>query len=195
MTGTPSHAQNSSVFYDSDFNQPIKLDLRSARTLSGMFAESKFNQDIDWDVTMVTDFSNFLKNSDFNSANSKLNLQLGNPTRMYAMFQGVSKYYGTEVQDWNVGSVTNMAYMFASTWFSHNLEMWDVRKVTDFSYMFKAASVNYNFNCWDMKAVHNLYGMFEGSENEGKKENYAIRKAWSYLSNKGYSGSNHNSKI
>ena len=190
---TQSCTKFQSVFYDSDFNQPIKLDLRSARTINSMFAESKFNQDIDWDVTMVTDFSNFLKNSDFNSANSKLKLQLGNPTRMYGMFWG-SKYYGTEVQDWNVKTVTSMAYMFASTPFSHNLEMWDVTRVTDFSYMFKAASVNYNFNCWDMKAVQNMYGMFEGSGMRGKKENYAIKKAWSYLSNKGYSGSNHNSR-
>jgi len=63
----------SSLFFESDFNQPIgNWDVSNVTDMNAMFFESRFNQPIgDWDVSNVTDMNDMFGWSDFDGDISK----------------------------------------------------------------------------------------------------------------------------
>ena len=55
--------------------------------------------------------------------------------------------FNSDLSDWNVSNVTNMAYMFYSTTsFNNDLSNWDVSKVTNMNTMFYGVLSMNNIN-------------------------------------------------
>jgi surface protein len=68
----------------------------------------------------------------------------------------------TNINSWNVSSVTNMAGMFASAQtFNQNIGSWNTSAVTNMNSMFNGArAFNQNIGAWNTSAVTNMGGMF-----------------------------------
>lgn len=86
---------------------------------------------------------------------------VGNVTDMSYMFAHCSLmdlYLGS----WNVSSVTNMSNMFVNAQFRGiGVELWNVSSVTDMSYMFYGTAISAPIGVWDVSNVTNMSHMFE----------------------------------
>ncbi len=99
------------------------------------------------------------------TATDVLNLT-GTTTLQYA-FSGCSKLDKVEgMNDWDVSSVTNMAYMFQDTEnFNQNISNWDVSSVTTMEVMFeRAEKFNQDIGGWDVSSVISMRYMFGSAD-------------------------------
>jgi len=67
--------------------------------------------------------------------------------------------------NWEMGSIENMQYMFFSTFFDQNINSWDVSNVTRMDWMFADALFNQYIGDWDVSNVVNMEGMFDYAVN------------------------------
>ena len=83
------------------------------------------------------------------------------------VFHTASSFTGDEsIDDWNVSSVTDMAYMFyTASSFNHHLSSWDVSSVTDISGMFYSATSSFSSSVggWDVSKVTDMANMFRNA--------------------------------
>ena len=149
------------------FNQNIDgWDVGNVTIMQSMFTTAtSFNQNLNsWDVSSVTNFNYMFQNAyNFNGNISNWTIS-SSPTTMAGMFYGSGGpiVFNQNIGGWNVGSVTNMSYMFYSaTSFNQNLNSWDVSDVTNMSAMFQSAtSFNGNISNWNVGSVTNMMNMF-----------------------------------
>ena len=107
-------------------------------------------------------FHSVLTVSSFNSDLS--NWDVSSVTNMASMFHSASLFEG-DLSKWDVSSVTNMANMFHSaSAFNSDLSKWEVFSVTDMSFMFQSASsFNGDLLKWDVSSVTTMVNMFNGA--------------------------------
>lgn len=86
-------------------------------------------------------------------------------TDMSMLFRFSDRTDFAGIENWDVSSVTDMAYMFCGAEsFNRPLNDWDVSKVTDMSYMFcDAKRFNQSLNLWDVSSVKNADCMFKNA--------------------------------
>ena len=116
-------------------------------------------------TTLVTDMSNlfFSVNEEemiLYTINGHLaQWDVGNVTNMSGLF--ASSSFDQDIGNWDVGNVTNMSRMFASSSFNLDIGDWDVGNVTNMSYMFSSASsFNRDIGNWDVSSVTDMAFMF-----------------------------------
>ena len=82
---------------------------------------------------------------------------------MTFQFFGVTTAKDWSVKSWNVGSVTDFSYMFASWVGQHDIGLgeWDVKNGKYMDYMFAEASSNVpiNFRRWNTGNARSMEGM------------------------------------
>ncbi len=126
--------------------------------MSYMFYDSAFNANIgDWDMNSVKNMRGMFRGArsftDGNIGNWKNNL--GKWDNMTQMFYDANVFNG-DISNWNVGSVTNMEWMFrrASNFTNINIGKWNIGKVANMQLMFsdvKIQTIVYNdiLKDWD----------------------------------------------
>jgi len=104
--------------------------------------------------------SMFAYNSTFNDSDLQY-WDVSSVTNMYSMFISCSAF-DANISSWNVGAVTNMGSLFFSaTSFNQNIGSWNVGAATDTSYMFRNAnSFNQDISNWDVSSVTDMNYMF-----------------------------------
>ena len=112
----------SSLFFESDFNQPIgNWDVSNVTDMHYMFAYSAFDQDISsWDVSNVTNMSGMFSYTVFNQPIG--NWDVSNVTDMNAMF--FESRFNQPIGDWDVSNVTDMNDMFGWSDFDGDISKW-----------------------------------------------------------------------
>jgi surface protein len=88
---------------------------------------------------------------------------LAGVTNTSYMFMGCTVLTGpTNINSWNVSSVTNMSGMFVSARaFNQNISSWNTSSVTNMLQMFSGAwAFNKNIGSWNTSAVTNMSNMF-----------------------------------
>jgi surface protein len=71
------------------------------------------------------------------------------------------KGFNQNINQWNVGSVTNMTQMFyINKDMTYDLNDWDTSKVTTMNLMFYQSNYNGNISNWNTSAVTNMSSMF-----------------------------------
>ena len=73
-----------------------------------------------------------------------------------------SSYFNQLLDDWNVGSVNNMGYIFTgATDFNQPLDDWNVASLNNMGYMFTGATdFNQPLNDWNVAGVTDMGFMF-----------------------------------
>ena len=86
-----------------------------------------------------------------------------NVTNMYSMFAECSNLKTVSgINNWNVGNVTNMSYMFfKNSLFNQSVTNWNVSNVTNMEAMFSFASTfNQPIGSWNVSKATTMRGMF-----------------------------------
>lgn len=113
------------------------------------------------DLTGTTTMLNMFRGTSLTTVPSMNDWDVSSIINMSGVFQ-LSTNFNQDISSWNVGSVTNMNYMFYDTSFNQNISSWNVGSVIDMSYMFY---LNTNFNqaigSWGTGSVTNMTGMFQ----------------------------------
>jgi surface protein len=79
------------------------------------------------------------------------------------MFEGCTNLNSpANINTWNIGTITNLSYMFASTnAFNQNIGSWNTGAVTNMQGLFyQASAFNQNIGSWNTDAVTNMFLMF-----------------------------------
>ena len=88
---------------------------------------------------------------------------LSNVTSTENMFSTCVLFTG-DLNNWNVGNVTNMLGMFSYSGFNGNVSNWDVSNATDMTLMFSGATAfNQDVSNWEVNNVTNMFKMFNGA--------------------------------
>ena len=116
------------------------------------------------DTSLITDMSMLFRFSDRTDFAGIENWDVSSVTDMAYMFCGV-KSFNHPLNDWDVSNVTDMAYMFCGAEkFNQSLNDWDVSSVADMTEMFsRAKSFNQSLNDWDVSSVKNADCMFKNA--------------------------------
>eukprot|EP00977_Amphora_coffeiformis_P007324 scaffold1586_cov158-Amphora_coffeaeformis.AAC.13 len=121
-----------------------------------------FNEDLSqWDLSnAVTTRAMFRNAVAFNQP--LLTWRMSKVQDLSEMFRGAVSFNQTSLETWDVSSVTNMSYTFASAKaFNANLSSWNVAAVTDMSSMFfGAASFNRAIETWNVSKLVSARNMF-----------------------------------
>ncbi|HBZ65335.1 MAG TPA: hypothetical protein DEO70_00740 [Bacteroidales bacterium] len=82
-------------------------------------------------------------------------------------FDSVQSYSITNIDQWDVSHVTNMAFMFNQcTFFNEDISNWNVGMVTNMESMFSYTNgFNQNIGSWDVSQVLNMKKMFSNTYN------------------------------
>jgi surface protein len=138
-------------------------------TITGTISGWQFNNSGDrrkitdvsnWGTLNITTISAFYGCSNLNV--SALDAPTLSTTSMYRMFRECSLLTVSNINSWDVSSVTDMSQVFMScSNFNQNIGGWDVSNVTDMSQMFSGAtSFNQDIGSWDVSNVTNMGNMF-----------------------------------
>jgi surface protein len=134
-----------------------------------------------WNISSVTDLSSlFLNNMSLTDASGIKNWDVSNVEMMYMLFACCFELEEIDLSNWSTPSLTNMAYMFASMYYSQNYslisklkkihlsEKFDTSKVTDMSRLFYNDRFieDYSFlQLFDTSSVINMYGLLQSNHN------------------------------
>ena len=77
------------------------------------------------------------------------------------------------ISNWDVGNVTDMKYMFNSS-FNGDISNWDVSNVTDMSGVFQVTTFNGDISNWDVSNVTSMSGVFNSSSFNGDISNWDV---------------------
>src|SRR5699024_2299110 len=89
------------------------------------------------------------------------------------------------INDWDVGTVTNMDQVFYNTEFNSPINDWDVGQVTTMGSMFFESPFDYPLDKWDVSKVENMEFMFatsqltESSTQKELNENSSVNSGYS----------------
>jgi surface protein len=167
--------------YSSNFNGDISSwNTTTVTNMEAMFLDAAaFNQDLTgWCVSNISsEPSNFSSSSPLSDANKPVwgtcsntltpitsaNIQTA-VDLWFSDPSAATTTYGN-ISDWDVGSVTDMSYMFYNPpSFNQDIGSWDVSSVTNMSAMFwQATSFNQDISSWDVSSVANMVEMFNAS--------------------------------
>ena len=87
-------------------------------------------------------------------------------TTMEQAFRGCTNLTITATDVPNLSGVTNASLMFSyATAFNSDINDWDVSSITDMSNMFENTLLNQPLNLWDVSSVTNMSSMFSSVEN------------------------------
>jgi len=85
-------------------------------------------------------------------------------TNVQFMFNAAGTLIGgfndSNLAQWNVSNVTNMAYMFNGCAFNQNIGGWNVSNVANMVGMFQSSPFNQNIGSWNVSNVTNTFAMF-----------------------------------
>jgi surface protein len=130
-----------------------------------------------WDVSNVTSFAiMFLENQEAHKL-VLIHWDTSSATNTFGMFRK-SSYGGVfnqiyssklnKISNWDVSNVTDMGFMFDSTYFDHDISSWDVSKVTRMKKMFyNNQYFNISIGGWDVSNVTDMSEMFAHPYNFG----------------------------
>lgn len=90
------------------------------------------------------------------------NYSFNNTNREYPNFNGIENF-----NDWDVGTITDMSYMFDKSSFYQEISAWDVSNVTNMSHMFFSSTFNQDISNWDVSSVQDMSGIFGSSSFRG----------------------------
>lgn len=109
----------------------------------------------------ITDLSYTFRDMEQVSITNLNNWDVSNVTDMAYMFAGTYNF-NQNIGAWNVSSVTNMAHMLSSAHnFNQDISNWIVSSVTDMSRMFSGAtSFNQDIGNWNVSSVMDMSYMF-----------------------------------
>ena len=129
-------------------------------------AEATYGPIEGWDVSQVGDMSTLVSMYCMTTSTFNADLSLwdvGSVTNMIYMFQNLVSFNG-DLSAWDVSSVTAMSGMFSSApSFNGDLSAWDISSVTAMGYMFSGASSFGVVLCWDLSSVMDTMYMFDSS--------------------------------
>jgi Mycoplasma protein of unknown function, DUF285 len=124
-----------------------------------------------WNVSQIQDFSQlFDANRNTNLLHFDADLSawnVSNAVNMYAMFQETVSFKDSNngLATWDVGKVTDMSSMFASSAFAGNISNWQVSKVVDFSFFTEyVASFTNDISSWNVSASRDMSWMFRAAK-------------------------------
>ena len=80
--------------------------------------------------------------------------------------------FNKEINDWDVGNVTNMSSTFERSSFNQEIRDWDTSNVTDMSGMFWFSSFNKYLGDWDTSRVKDMGFLFRASSMRGGGQIY-----------------------
>ncbi|VVU94357.1 Mycoplasma protein of unknown function, DUF285 [seawater metagenome] len=147
----------SSVTYMSDmfYARSLSLDNKCKIYKSWSKKSEKFKEEyLSWNTKECEDSSDPSYKFDNKTLRVAVKEWLEDPSK-------AKEKYG-DISYWDVGSVTNMAEMFArAISFNQDISSWDVSQVTDMSNMFnRAINFNQDISSWDVSSVTNMNNMF-----------------------------------
>ncbi|PLW79406.1 hypothetical protein C0585_07935 [Candidatus Woesearchaeota archaeon] len=88
-------------------------------------------------------------------------LDLTGTTDLSYMFANVGQYFvDADFTSWDTSGVTDMSYVFDSSYFDGNVSTWNTSGVINMEFMFNWCNFNGDLNSWDVSSVENMYGMF-----------------------------------
>ena len=84
--------------------------------------------------------------------------------------------FNGDISDWNISSVTGMAFMFSSAYaFNGDLSSWDTSRVTNMGGMFQhTRAFNGNISDWDVSSVRKITNIFRSSAFDQNLGNWYI---------------------
>lgn len=141
-------------------NDTIKLALRDYNIPGAPF-HGRFGPIEDWDVSRVTDMDNLfcIFFPDLSGVDLG-NWDVSNVSFMYSTFRSC-RGIGPWISRWDVSKVKNMENTFAKSDFNQPLNDWNVGNVTRMSYMFwDCSQFNQPLNQWNVSNVKSMEGMF-----------------------------------
>lgn len=89
--------------------------------------------------------------------------KLDNVSTLFGMFEKCKSLKGGNFNHWDVGNITNMAFMFSGCKkFNADISKWNVKNVTNMAKMFsKCHRFNSNLSEWNVENVFNMQKMFK----------------------------------
>ncbi len=116
------------------------------------------------DLTGTTSMYMAFRNSGISTVPNMNNWDMGSVTNMQWMFRGATDF-NQYISGWEVGNVTNMGSMFyEASAFNQDIGEWDVGSVTSMRYMFYGASTfNRDIGGWEVDNVTDMWSMFYGA--------------------------------
>ena len=121
----------------------------------------KYINTLDWTGLTLTTPKSFVNCVNYIGSSSTIGTP-GIETNLNNTFERCYNLNKDNIQNWDIGGVTNLNSMFSSAYkFNVNLDKWDVGDVTSMENMFnKAFSFNGAVGKWDVNNVSNLNSMF-----------------------------------
>ncbi|SEV81185.1 BspA family leucine-rich repeat surface protein [Kaistella antarctica] len=117
------------------------------------------------DFSKVTNMSSMFNScTNFSIANNINSWNVGNVTDMNYMFASTPAF-NKNIGSWDVGKLQNMSGMFSNALlFNQNIGVWNVSNVTNMNYTFyNANAFNQNIAAWNVSNVNNMSAMFLGA--------------------------------
>ena len=152
-------------------------------------SNSQFNQNIsNWNTSSVTEMASMFRGCPFNQDISTRSVTVdgttyaawstANVTNMDSMFLHAD-FFNQDIGNWNVGSVTNMAFMFANSTFNQDIGNWNVGSVTSMQSMFmNNPSFNYSLKNWNVSNVVNFSNIFHGTTGLLNLSHFSCGQHW-----------------
>lgn len=97
-------------------------------------------------------------------------------TDMTFAFSAIDNLTMTNINNWDVSTITIMKGLFLRSSFNQPLNNWDVSKVANMSVMFLGSPFNKPINNWDVSSVTTMSGMFSSSAFDQPLSNWDVSK-------------------
>ncbi|MDM8564070.1 BspA family leucine-rich repeat surface protein [Candidatus Halobeggiatoa sp. HSG11] len=166
---------NDGIFDEFGITGDVTHDFSTAGTytirIQGSFPRIYFNDDGDKDKILdVEQWGSIAWKSMSSAFQGASNLRvtatdspdLSDVTSMYQMFQDATTF-NQDISNWNVSTVTDMAYLFYQSSFNQDISAWDVSNVTDMAYLFYKSSFNQDISAWNVSNAIDMHRMFQYS--------------------------------
>ena len=141
-------------------------DVSNVQTFSYMFAQqTAFNRDLSrWKVSSALNMAGmFVGCSAFDQSLASWGPEVSKVRDMSQMFKdGFATTLG--LSNWDVSSVEQKDYMFASTAIQDDLSQWDVSSVENMDYMFFESLFYGDISSWEVGSVRSMKSMFMNNE-------------------------------
>lgn len=139
-----------------------RWDVSNVQSFDGMFCDNdRFDVDISgWNVSSATSMCSMFKRcTAFSHSLASWGPKVSKVADMREMFQGVAATT-LGLSNWDVSTVVNMEYMFASSAIQDDLSEWDVSNVTRMAHMFASSLFDGDISSWKVGRVRTMESMF-----------------------------------
>ena len=106
----------------------------------------------------------------------------------YVFKADVNCEFNGDISQWDVGSVTDMKYMFIDSEFNGDISDWDVSNVEKMQGMFSGENTKFNgdISRWNVSSVNSFADMFEDNKYfEGNISGWEVQNAIEYAEKNG----------